>query len=152
MVVRAEARHYCPMVRVFLFLAAVELALVVLALISCLSAERSRIRAMPRALWVVVILVLPIAGPVLWFLAGRPGGMEPAGARRPRPRPSSPDDDPEFLRKLDANRSSRDRELFERWEQDLRRRDEDQRRRDEDQRKNDERPENDEARHRETPD
>src|SRR3954464_10678644 len=128
MVVRAEARHYCPMVRVFLFLAAVELALVVLALISCLSAERSRIRAMPRALWVVVILVLPIAGPVLWFLAGRPGGMEPAGgagrpggmepagARPPRPRPSSPDDDPEFLRKLDANRSSRDRELFERWE------------------------------------
>jgi hypothetical protein len=120
------------MVRVFVFLAAVELVLVVLALISCLSAERARIRGLPRAAWLLVILLLPLLGPAVWFLAGRPKPDRPdsGGARRRGPRPSSPDDDPDFLRNLDADQSRRDRELFEQWEADLRRREEQQRRRD----------------------
>lgn len=149
------------MVRVLLFLSAVELALVVLALISCLSAERSAVRAMPRVLWVLVILLLPIIGPSLWFLAGRPRPQEPEGTRGRPPRPSSPDDDPDFLRGLDADQSRRDRELLERWEQDLQRREQERREqegreqesREQERRENDEqRPETDEAQHRETPD
>ncbi len=107
------------MVRVFVFLAAVQLVLVVLALISALSAER--VRTMPRALWVLVILLVPLIGPVAYFLAGRPvsrpGGAGPQAARRP----SAPDDDPDFLKTLDPNRSRRDRERFEKWERDMKR-------------------------------
>lgn len=117
------------MVRVFVFLAAVQVVLVVLALISCLSAERNRIRALPRPIWVLVILLLPFIGAVAWFLAGRPTGQTPgpggwpsASGPGPRPKPSSPDDDPDFLRSLDADQARRDRELFQRWEDDLRRR------------------------------
>jgi hypothetical protein len=115
------------MVRLFVLLAAVQLVLLMLALISCLSAER--VRAMPRALWVLVILLLPVVGPVAYFLAGRPvtggpGGTpaRPAGPR-PRPRPTSPDDDPDFLRTLNAEQARQDRELLAQWERDLRARD-----------------------------
>ena len=111
------------MVRLFVFLAAVQLVLLILALISCLSAER--VRALPRALWVVLILLLPILGPVAYFLAGRPvpGGPDGSPARplgpRPRPRPTSPDDDAEFLRTLNAEQARKDRELLAQWERDL---------------------------------
>jgi Phospholipase_D-nuclease N-terminal len=50
------------MVRLFVFLAAVQLVLLVLALISALSADR--VRTIPRALWVLVILLIPLLGPV----------------------------------------------------------------------------------------
>jgi hypothetical protein len=119
------------MVRLFVFLAAVQLVLLILALISCLSAER--VRALPRALWVVLILLLPILGPVAYFLAGRPvpGGPDGPPARplgpRPRPRPTSPDDDAEFLRSLDAEQARKDRELLAQWERDLQGRKDDDR-------------------------
>jgi hypothetical protein len=127
------------MVRVFLFLFAAHVVLVVLALIGCLSAERSRVRALPRLLWAPVIVLLPLIGPVAWFLGGRPvsrperrGGpaAPPGPGGRPRPKPAAPDDDPDFLRSLDADQSRRDRELFERWEADLKRREDDLRRKD----------------------
>ena len=58
------------MVRLFIFLAAAQLALFVLALISCLAAER--VRALPRALWVLFIVVIPLVGPISYFVWGRP--------------------------------------------------------------------------------
>ncbi len=102
------------MVRLFILLAAAELVLLILGLIACLSAER--VRAMPRLLWVLVVLFIPFAGPVAYFLWGRPG--DPA-TRRPAARPSSPDDDPDFLRSMDTEQSRRDRELLAQWERDL---------------------------------
>jgi hypothetical protein len=95
------------MVRLFIFLAAAQLALFVLALISALSVER--VRTLPRPLWVLLILMIPLASPQL----------EGSLARRPGRRPSSPDDDPEFLRAVDSEQSRRDRELLAQWEQDF---------------------------------
>jgi hypothetical protein len=110
------------MVRVFVFLAAVQLILVVLALISSLSAER--VRSAPRWVWVLAILLLPLIGAVAYFVAGRPTtGRRATGPGPLRPGPPAPDDDPEFLKTLDPDRSRRDRELFERWERDIRQRD-----------------------------
>ena len=107
------------MVRLFVFLAAVQLVLLVLALISCLSA--ARVRSMPRLVWVLVILLVPLLGPAAYFLLGRPVAPRSEGGqiRRPAPRPSSPDDDPDFLRRVDTEQSKRDRELLAQWERDL---------------------------------
>jgi hypothetical protein len=66
-----------------------------------------------------VIVLLPLVGPTAWLLAGRAREPVPVPAARRTPRPSSPDDDPDFLRNLDARRSARDREHFDAWERDL---------------------------------
>ena len=107
------------MVRLFVFLAAVQLVLLVLGLISSLSADR--VRNMPRWAWVLVILLIPLLGPIAYFLFGRPQPPPTEGGpvRRTAPRPSSPDDDPDFLRSMDIEQSRRDRELMDQWERDL---------------------------------
>jgi hypothetical protein len=96
------------------------------ALIDCLSSEREDIRGLPRPVWFLVILLLPIVGPVAWFFAGRPVSLEQragvvAGGRGPK-RPTAPDDDPDFLRGIDTAQSRDDAELLRRWEEDLKRR------------------------------
>jgi hypothetical protein len=113
------------MVRLFVFLAAVQLVLFVLALIGALSADR--VRNLPRALWVVVIVLIPLLGPIAYFLAGRPVPPPSEGqpVRRGSPRPSSPDDDPDFLRTVDTEQSRRERELLAQWERELRNREDD---------------------------
>lgn len=138
------------MARVFILLFMLHVVLMAVALISCLSAEKGDVRALPRLLWVPVIIVVPLLGPAAWFLSRRPsfgspsplGGVSrPTGAPPSRNRPPAPDDDPEFLRALDAEQSKQDRELFERWEEDLRRREDDLRRRDAADPREDRRPE-----------
>jgi hypothetical protein len=108
------------MVRLFIFLAAAQLVLFVLALISSLSADR--VRNLPRVLWVLLILAIPLAGPIAYYLWGRPVAprLEGGPVQRAAPRPSSPDDDPEFLRSVDSEQSRRDRELLAQWEKELR--------------------------------
>ena len=128
------------MARLFALLFVLNVALVALALISCLSADSDEVRALPKVAWVFIILLFAPIGPIAWFLAGRPqhaearsNGWRPtiggaAAAPAPR-RPVAPDDDPEFLASL-AKRRQDDEDLFQRWEQDLRRREEDLRQRD----------------------
>lgn len=112
------------MVRLFVFLAAVQLCLLVLTLISALSALR--VRNMPRALWVLVILLIPLFGPLAYVFWGRPKAppREKGPVLRGRPRPAAPDDDPDFLRSVDTEQSRRDRELLAQWERDLEKNDE----------------------------
>ncbi|GIF18708.1 hypothetical protein BJ973_008333 [Actinoplanes tereljensis] len=107
------------MVRVFIFLAAVQLVLFVLALISALSADR--VRNAPRALWVLLIIFVPLLGPLGYFLWGRPAVVPIEGAppRRSGARPSSPDDDPDFLRRMNTEQSRRDRETLSQWEREF---------------------------------
>jgi phospholipase D-like protein len=112
------------MVRVFIFLAAVQLVLFVLALISALSADR--VRNAPRALWVLLIILVPLLGPLAYFLWGRPVAAPTEGAplRRSGARPSSPDDDPDFLRRMNIEQSRRDRETLSQWEREFRQKEE----------------------------
>jgi hypothetical protein len=113
------------MVRLFIFLAAVQLVLFVLALISVLSADR--VRAVPRFAWVLLIVLVPLLGPAGYFVWGRPVAVPREGmpVRRSKARPSSPDDDPDFLSSMDSEQSRRDRELLEKWEKEFNNRDED---------------------------
>ncbi|HEY8534554.1 MAG TPA: PLD nuclease N-terminal domain-containing protein [Micromonospora sp.] len=99
------------MARFYILLFFVQIVLGAIALISCLSAEESEIRALPRIAWVFVILLFPLLGSIGWFAAGRPVPATPrpglfsgAFSRRPQPRPLAPDDDPEFLRSITIKR------------------------------------------------
>ena len=95
------------MPRFFLTVFLIEVGLVIVALISCLSAEKGQVHRLPRAAWVAIILLVPLAGPISYLLAGRPGAAPDswASATHP-PRIVAPDDDPDFLRKLDESRKS----------------------------------------------
>ena len=105
------------MIRVWGVLGLLGLAFTIYCLLDVVLTDSELVRNLPKPVWVLVVLLVPLAGGVVWLLAGRPaeataapGGARsragrrdhPAGrARRPRPRPKGPDDDPEFLRRLD---------------------------------------------------
>lgn len=137
------------MFRVAVLLSLASVLLTALALISCLSVDDKRqIRGLPRFLWLIVILLVPLAGATAWFLSGRPrpaagtGSGWPTVPGRPQPRRRAPDDDPEFLRSLggasvNENETKKptvskeeEAELLRRFEEDLRRREGEHRHRD----------------------
>lgn len=82
--------------------------------VECAQSDRDHVRNLPKPLWLFLIVIVPILGPVCWFLFGRPRATRtPAavGQIRPRRRPLAPDDDPRFLDELDrTNREIRDLE------------------------------------------
>jgi len=124
--------------RLYMLMFGLEILLVAVALISCLSAEDGEVRALPRYVWIIVILLFPIVGSIVYFAVGRPVRTAPkstwrAGSGFPeatRP-PRAPDDDPAFLAKLDEQSRQKDKELMRQWEDDLRRREEELRKRQE---------------------
>lgn len=90
------------------------LALAIYCLIECVQTDRTQIRHLPKALWLVLILI-PVVGPLAWLLLGRPrrgggGGSAPPAAPRRAPAPRAPDDDPDFLAQLDERRRRASRE------------------------------------------
>jgi hypothetical protein len=87
------------MLRVLPWLLAV--ALTVYAAVDCIQTDEDRVRNLPKLVWVVLILLFWVVGPIAWFIAGRPQGQRPrrGPSHRPPP-PRGPDDDPDFLRNL----------------------------------------------------
>jgi hypothetical protein len=101
------------------------LGFIIYCLLDVVLTEREQIRTLPRLVWFLVVLFLPLLGGVAWLLAGRPleAGFSPGSARsngpqaspsrparpddrKPGPparpsRPRGPDDDPDFLRRID---------------------------------------------------
>jgi peptidoglycan/LPS O-acetylase OafA/YrhL len=73
---------------------------VVLAIYCLVQVAQSRsdlVRTLPRWVWALMILLVPLFGSVAWLTIGRP--RQPRGsAPPPRRRPVAPDDDPDFLR------------------------------------------------------
>ncbi|TQK76960.1 phospholipase D-like protein [Rarobacter incanus] len=83
--------------RQILFLAVA--ALTVYAAVDAYQSPAYRRAGAPRWLWMTLVIVLPVMGPVLWLVRSR--------TARP-PAPIAPDDDPEFLAFL-AERARRQR-------------------------------------------
>jgi uncharacterized integral membrane protein len=81
------------MARVLVFAVIAAVILAVFAVVDCALTERRRVRALPKWGWILVALVLPVVGPLLWLLIGR-------GSARQQPvrRVIGPDDDPDFLK------------------------------------------------------
>lgn len=104
------------------------LGVMIYSMIECAQTPRHRIRAISKPMWMLAIILLPLIGGVLWLVFGNArGGVNTIGEDQPRP--SSPDDDADFLRELDAQRrqKARDESLNQR-EQELKKREEQLRR------------------------
>ena len=80
----------------------------------------ARVRALPKPLWLLLVVLVPFLGPLAWLLAGRPvaegRGRASSGARRTGTR--APDDDPEFLAALARSNRQRERERRQRERKD----------------------------------
>jgi len=115
---------------------AVEGVILVFCLLDVILTEDFRVRNLPKWSWVVLIILVPIAGGIAWLIGGRPLNETrrtvpwpsrtagyPEYERPAKLRPRAPDDDPEFLAKLKADNSDHER-MLRAWEEDLRRREE----------------------------
>jgi hypothetical protein len=96
------------MPRFWLIAAVVAVAFTVYSLVDCAMTDRLRVRGPRKGVWLLIVLLLPVVGGLLWFIIGR-GRPAGGGARRP----VAPDDDPAFLRRLarDADQEERIRKL-----------------------------------------
>jgi hypothetical protein len=81
------------MVRLWLIVVVAAVAFTVYAVIDCATMPRARVRSLSRGVWVVLVIVLPVLGGVLWFVLGRAPATEPGGGSGYR----GPEDDPDFL-------------------------------------------------------
>ena len=105
-------------------LAVVSIGLTIFALADCIQTEEKSVRGIPKWGWIVLIVLIPWAGPLTWLFVGKERNGE-AGTglgRATGPRrqgPTAPDEDPEFLRKLDEDirRERRERERQQREQQ-----------------------------------
>jgi len=83
------------MLRVLLVI--VLLGVYIASIIDVLRTPSSESRRLPKYVWLLLALVLPVLGGAMWWLLGR---VWPERGRRNR-RLASPDDDARFLRQLD---------------------------------------------------
>ena len=110
------------MIRAMLIIggAALIVGLTLYTLLDAIHTPAHEARTLPKWLWVLVTLLFPVVGPLMWLILGRPKAQPAAGARRgfgqrrstPAPSVSSPDDDEEYLRwlKAKAERERRSRQ------------------------------------------
>lgn len=90
----------------------VELGLLVYCVLNIITTPDSQVRNLPKLLWLVLVVILPLVGGIAWLVAGRPQGPAtsmpykgnrgiPSEYDRPgRAVAASPDDDEAFLRGL----------------------------------------------------
>jgi Phospholipase_D-nuclease N-terminal len=114
--------------------ALIEITLLIYCLIDAIQTPAEEMRNLPKAGWILLILIIPVIGPIVWLVAGRPQrgaarqvpwpSTKTAGfPEYERPRALGPDDDPDFLREMKRGNDEQE-QLLNRWEEDLRRREE----------------------------
>ncbi|MCA0157128.1 PLD nuclease N-terminal domain-containing protein [Tsukamurella sp. M9C] len=92
------------------YFGAIVMLMWVAALIDVIVSDEYRVRHLPKGGWLIVVILIPLAGSLIWFLLGRPVGA-PAGGGAPSRATGFPeyerpgrhiaqyaDDDDEFLR------------------------------------------------------
>ncbi|WP_030755260.1 PLD nuclease N-terminal domain-containing protein [Streptomyces griseus] len=113
------------MLRALMFI--LPLALTIYAFIDCLNTPEDEVKHLPKVVWVIIVLLFWIVGPVVWLFSGRARRTAAGGGRGGGW--VAPDDNPEFLKSLSEERERRDESLFKDWEDDLRRREDELKRR-----------------------
>jgi hypothetical protein len=109
-------------------LAAVGIVLLIYCVLEIISTPETAVRNLPKLVWLLLVIVLPLVGSIAWLVAGRPQvapnlpykgnrGVPPEYDRPGRATASSPDDDAAFLRRLkeraDAQREEAKRQREE---------------------------------------
>jgi hypothetical protein len=99
------------------------LGLWVFCIVDVIMTDESRVRNMPKPLWLLIVLVLPDIGSILWLVAGHPwqqravisriGQEFPEYDRPGRHVAADPHDDAEFLRGLRARAEEQRRRAAE---------------------------------------
>ncbi|MBP1326844.1 hypothetical protein JOF28_002076 [Leucobacter exalbidus] len=76
------------MVRFVIIGIVIAVAFTLFALVDAAMTDHNRARGVPKSVWVVLIVLLPVIGGILWFVIGKgDSAMVP---------PRAPDDDPRF--------------------------------------------------------
>lgn len=101
------------MAKLAIFIGPLIFILWIYCLVNVITSRDDEVRHLPKFVWLIVVLLFPFIGSIVWLAAGRP-----ESARRPRSRherevpefpeydrpgrmaATSPDDDAEFLRKV----------------------------------------------------
>ncbi len=93
-------------------LALIEIVLLVYCVLNIITTPDGEVRNLPKLLWLVLVVVLPLIGGIAWLIAGRPQGparsvpykgnrgVPPEYDRPGRATAYRPDDDEDFLRRL----------------------------------------------------
>ncbi|WP_394215478.1 PLD nuclease N-terminal domain-containing protein [Brachybacterium vulturis] len=82
-------------------IAVLSIALTVFALADCVQTEDEKIKGLPKWAWIVLIVLLPWVGPITWLFVGKE--RTSGGGQVHRRGPVAPDEDPDFLRRLDED-------------------------------------------------
>jgi hypothetical protein len=95
----------------------------VFSIVDLVTIDDSRVKHLPKFAWIILVILLPLIGAIIWFLVGRERAERsdgssgvPFGRRAAKPAPPralGPDDDPRFLESLgrDQHRDDRIAEL-----------------------------------------
>lgn len=83
-------------------LAVAVLVIFVYGLVDVIRTDGRQTRGISKPAWIIVMIILPLLGAILWLLIGRPRGAAPV--RPAYSHPTAPDDDPDFLRNLEMRR------------------------------------------------
>ncbi|MEV8536239.1 PLD nuclease N-terminal domain-containing protein [Streptomyces sp. NPDC051211] len=77
------------------------IGLTIYAFIDCLNTPEEEVKHLPKVVWVIIILLFSIVGPVVWLFTGKKrsaAGGGRSGGRRTQW--VAPDDNPDFLNRL----------------------------------------------------
>jgi hypothetical protein len=78
------------------------LAFWLFSLFDVITAPEEEVRNVPKALWIVIVVLIPLLGGLVWMVRGRPQPARDPWPVPPGPgTPKGPDDDPDFLSDLD---------------------------------------------------
>ncbi|MDO9486545.1 MAG: PLD nuclease N-terminal domain-containing protein [Actinomycetota bacterium] len=77
------------------------LAVYIWFIVDVISSPKSSVRNLPKGIWFIIVVFVPLIGGAIWVLFGRTKPI--GGGRRKRRNPSAPDDDPRFLAKLEED-------------------------------------------------
>lgn len=95
------------MVRFIILGVVLGVAFTLYSLVDVAMTDSSRARGVPKAVWVVITVVLPVIGGILWLTVGKGSGQQEAPV-------VAPDDDPRFG---DMSQEAMDRRIADLEEQ-----------------------------------
>ncbi|MDT3330013.1 MULTISPECIES: PLD nuclease N-terminal domain-containing protein [Microbacterium] len=91
------------MARVYLVLALLLAAFWVYSIVDCAVQPPTRHRGVSKPIWLLIVILLPVVGGVLWFVIGRSRASSSRVVFR------APDDDPDFLGRIGTSSDQDDR-------------------------------------------